>query len=118
MEEKIKIAVLQDGPYLVKGEFLIIDAAGNEYPAVRRTVALCRCGGSANKPFCDGAQKRSGSRRRRMRTERLFPGEPGCGDSADAVRASRWRPRRSATRWKAAWRSCWYKVTARRSWRS
>lgn len=60
MEEKIKIAVLQDGPYLVKGEFLIIDAAGDEYPAVRRTVALCRCGGSANKPFCDGAHEKIG----------------------------------------------------------
>lgn len=60
MAEQTKITVLDNGPYLVKGELLITDAGGNEYPSKRRTVALCRCGGSAKKPFCDGSHSKIG----------------------------------------------------------
>ncbi len=45
-----------NGPYLVKGAVKIVDATGKEFPA-GETVALCRCGHSANKPFCDGTHK-------------------------------------------------------------
>jgi CDGSH-type Zn-finger protein len=46
-----------DGPYLVRGEFAITDQEGNELPIERRTIALCRCGKSRLRPFCDGTHK-------------------------------------------------------------
>jgi CDGSH-type Zn-finger protein len=54
MAEQTKITALDNGPYLVKGPVVLLDAEGNEFRAERATVALCRCGGSTNKPFCDG----------------------------------------------------------------
>jgi CDGSH iron-sulfur domain-containing protein 3 len=62
MAEPTKITVLDNGPYLVKGPVLLLDAEGNEYHSERATVALCRCGGSAKKPFCDGAHVKVGFR--------------------------------------------------------
>jgi CDGSH-type Zn-finger protein len=62
MAERTKITALDDGPYLVKGPVLLLDAEGNEFRAERATVALCRCGGSATKPFCDGTHSKIGFR--------------------------------------------------------
>jgi len=46
-----------DGPYLVRGNFVVRDQEGNELPSERRTIALCRCGKSRMRPFCDGTHK-------------------------------------------------------------
>ncbi|HWN74059.1 MAG TPA: CDGSH iron-sulfur domain-containing protein [Solirubrobacterales bacterium] len=46
-----------DGPYLVRGDFVVQDQEGNELPLGRRTIALCRCGRSQMRPFCDGTHK-------------------------------------------------------------
>ncbi len=62
MAEHTKITVLDNGPYLVKGPVLLLDAEGNEFRAERSTVALCRCGGSMTKPFCDGTHSKIGFR--------------------------------------------------------
>ena len=62
MAEHAKITVLDNGPYLVKGPVLLLDAEGNEFRAERSTVALCRCGGSMTKPFCDGTHSKVGFR--------------------------------------------------------
>ena len=62
MAEKAKITVLYNGPYLVKGPVLLLDAEGNEFRGERGTVALCRCGGSMTKPFCDGTHSKIGFR--------------------------------------------------------
>ena len=62
MAEQAKITALDNGPYLVKGPVLLLDAEGNEYRAERATVALCRCGGSAKKPFCDGTHAKASFR--------------------------------------------------------
>jgi CDGSH-type Zn-finger protein len=62
MAEQTKIAALDNGPYLVRGPVLLLYAAGNEFRAERATVALCRCGGSATKPFCDGTHSKIGFR--------------------------------------------------------
>ena len=59
MAEQTKISVLENGPYLVKGRVLLLDAEGNKYHSERAPVALCRCGGSAKKPFCDGTHSRA-----------------------------------------------------------
>ena len=62
MTQPTQIIALENGPYLVKGPVVLLDADGNEFRAERATVALCRCGGSANKPFCDGTHSKVGFR--------------------------------------------------------
>jgi CDGSH-type Zn-finger protein len=53
----VTITPYPDGPYLVRGEFVVQDQEGNELPLQRRTIALCRCGKSRMRPFCDGTHK-------------------------------------------------------------
>ena len=48
-----------DGPLLLKGRIRLTPAPGGT-PVEHAEVALCRCGGSANKPFCDGSHRRNG----------------------------------------------------------
>ena len=56
-----KITVRNDGPLRVEGEVELVDMEGKPYGLGGRTaVALCRCGHSANKPFCDGSHKTAG----------------------------------------------------------
>lgn len=50
------ITVTATGPYLVKGSVEIINDKG-EVMVKKESYALCRCGHSKNKPFCDGAHK-------------------------------------------------------------
>jgi CDGSH-type Zn-finger protein len=45
---------------LVTGPATLIDEDGNETQIERKTVALCRCGASENKPFCDGTHSKLG----------------------------------------------------------
>lgn len=55
---KTKITINNNGSVKLDGDFEIVDMNGNEYGLQGRTVvSLCRCGHSANKPFCDGAHK-------------------------------------------------------------
>lgn len=54
------ITPYRNGPYLVRGEFEILDQDGNEIRRSREVVALCRCGRSRMKPFCDGTHKAVG----------------------------------------------------------
>jgi CDGSH iron-sulfur domain-containing protein 3 len=53
------ITIRDNGPLLVQGPITVVDAAGNQFPisADKPAVALCRCGQSKNKPFCDGSHK-------------------------------------------------------------
>ncbi|OZB82621.1 CDGSH iron-sulfur domain-containing protein [Microbacterium sp. 13-71-7] len=51
-----------DGPLIVRGEVELVAGDGTPIPRRRRTVALCRCGLSAIKPFCDGTHKAAGFR--------------------------------------------------------
>jgi CDGSH-type Zn-finger protein len=52
-----RITPYENGPLLVRGPFELVDQDGNPIPGRRRTVALCRCGMSRIKPFCDGTHK-------------------------------------------------------------
>ena len=54
------ITPYRDGPLIVRGDFRLVDQDGTEIDPGRKTVALCRCGKSGIKPFCDGTHKRSG----------------------------------------------------------
>ena len=58
--EPATITPYADGPLIVRGDFRLVDVDGNEIDPGRGTVALCRCGKSGLKPFCDGSHKRSG----------------------------------------------------------
>ena len=56
-----KVIVLNNGPIRIEGDFEILDPAGAAFGLAGRTViSLCRCGQSANKPFCDGSHARTG----------------------------------------------------------
>jgi CDGSH-type Zn-finger protein len=55
----VKIETIKHGPYIVTGEVDLIDADGNKFPAAKR-MALCRCGASTEKPFCDGTHSKIG----------------------------------------------------------
>jgi CDGSH-type Zn-finger protein len=57
-----KITPYRNGPYLVRGPFVMVDQKGNEIEVKRRVVALCRCGRSQIRPFCDGTHKAIGFR--------------------------------------------------------
>lgn len=54
----VKIVVRPNGPYIVQGEFSLVDENGNEMQPLKS--ALCRCGGSVTKPYCDGTHSRIG----------------------------------------------------------
>lgn len=54
-----RLKVLKDGPYLLEGAEAI-DWNGAPYPHAEGAIALCRCGASKNKPFCDGTHTKIG----------------------------------------------------------
>lgn len=56
---EVTIEIIKNGPYIVKGEVELRDSEGKVYPAEQR-MALCRCGASADKPFCDGTHSKIG----------------------------------------------------------
>src|SRR5262245_24308325 len=51
---EVTVVPQRDGPLFVRGSFQVIDAEGNVVRSVTR-AALCRCGFSENKPFCDNS---------------------------------------------------------------
>ena len=56
-----KITCMNNGPIRIEGDFEICDPNGAAFGlAGRTTISLCRCGQSANKPFCDGSHNRTG----------------------------------------------------------
>ena len=55
----MKIEVTANGPYLIKTECRIVHSDGREETKMG-TVALCRCGASYNKPYCDGSHRKVG----------------------------------------------------------
>lgn len=56
---EVTITIRANGPLLVQGDVKLINAAGEEVDRGGR-VAFCRCGHSANKPFCDASHKAQG----------------------------------------------------------
>jgi hypothetical protein len=58
-KQKAEFRVLKNGPLQVSGDFILKCIGGREMET-RDMIFLCRCGGSANKPFCDGSHRRVG----------------------------------------------------------
>lgn len=56
----VKIKITDNGPNLVEGEFEIVDAQGARLETKGKAAALCRCGQSSSKPFCDGTHRKVG----------------------------------------------------------
>jgi len=56
---KLHVKPIKDGPLMVKGNVTIVSGSGR-VSWNGKQVALCRCGESANKPFCDGQHKKAG----------------------------------------------------------
>ncbi len=60
-ENEVKITVRLNGSLRVEGPIKLVDANGNEWDLTGKpAISLCRCGHSANKPFCDGTHKTIG----------------------------------------------------------
>jgi CDGSH-type Zn-finger protein len=53
--DDVVITPYRDGPLLVRGPFRLTDQQGRDITVERKTVALCRCGRSRMRPFCDGS---------------------------------------------------------------
>jgi CDGSH-type Zn-finger protein len=62
MSEPLVIRCRENGPLVIQGPIKVFDCQGNEFaiPAGKDTIALCRCGHSMNKPFCDGSHRTCG----------------------------------------------------------
>jgi len=59
MTATVVIRCRENGPLLIQGPVQVVDHLGNAFviPAGKDNVALCRCGHSGNKPFCDGSHR-------------------------------------------------------------
>lgn len=58
---EVSIRIRENGPFLVTGPITIVDPQGQAYDlGGKESVALCRCGTSGNRPFCDGSHKSCG----------------------------------------------------------
>ncbi len=55
-----RITIRRNGSYFVEGPITIIDSNGQPMKIDKPAFSLCRCGQSANKPFCDGTHKTCG----------------------------------------------------------
>jgi len=55
----IEIKASNNGPYVISGSATYVDADGNEQTTPGKAIALCRCGQSGNKPFCDGSHNKA-----------------------------------------------------------
>jgi CDGSH-type Zn-finger protein len=71
MSEPLVIRCRENGPLLIQGAVRVLDHQGNEFvpPPGKDNVALCRCGASRNKPFCDGSHRACG-----FQADNLAPG--------------------------------------------
>ena len=56
----VEIKVRDNGPYKVTGPIRLVDAEGRTWETGEGPVALCRCGASRTKPFCDATHKQEG----------------------------------------------------------
>jgi CDGSH-type Zn-finger protein len=55
----VTIRLRPNGPLVIEGDVQVVDHEGNPFPLPQNkpVIALCRCGQSKNKPFCDGSHK-------------------------------------------------------------
>ncbi|MBM7502975.1 CDGSH iron-sulfur domain-containing protein [Agromyces aurantiacus] len=82
------ITACPDGPLIARGPIELVDEHGDPIERRRRTIALCRCGASAIRPFCDGSHRTVGFRTERpARTPAVIVPEPIVDEEPDAASA-------------------------------
>ncbi len=60
-ENEVRITARPNGPFRVEGPCKLVDGDGREWDlSGKPAFSLCRCGGSTNKPFCDGTHSKIG----------------------------------------------------------
>jgi CDGSH-type Zn-finger protein len=62
MAEPLVIRCRENGPLVIQGAIKVVDHLGNEFtiPPGKDNIALCRCGQSRTRPFCDGSHRQCG----------------------------------------------------------
>ena len=92
MADGADISLKENGPILVTGEFTLTGEDGQPFTDLNPTIALCRCGLSANKPFCDGSHSSQGWSSKKSgggpgdRAPRLGPAGGEARDVGEALR--------------------------------
>ncbi len=89
-EVRVRIRTRADGPYVIEGPVTVVDADGNPFPLPtdKPKLALCRCGASKNRPFCDGSHLEVGFRAcEPAPPEEGSQATPGAGPTADDAAA-------------------------------
>lgn len=88
----VKITIRKNGPYRVEapeGSIELVDAEGNQYDlSGKPAFSLCRCGGSVNKPFCDGTHSKVGFQGAELAVKKA---EHGRGNAQAVVLSPLWR---------------------------
>ena len=56
----VSIRATPNGPLVVQGPIELLDTVGEKYKLDKESIALCRCGHSSNRPFCDGTHSKIG----------------------------------------------------------
>jgi CDGSH-type Zn-finger protein len=76
MSEPLVIRCRENGPYIIHGAVVIVDHTGKAFapPPGKDTIALCRCGQSKNRPFCDGSHRACS-----FQAAELAPDQQGSG---------------------------------------
>ena len=57
MTQEVSVRLCPGGPLLVRGASVVVDDTGAEHEATRPVVAICTCGKSGRKPWCDSTHK-------------------------------------------------------------
>lgn len=83
----VTITIRKNGPYIVAGSVELKDAEGNTYPA-KESMALCRCGASTKKPFCDGTHSKMGFQAAEQAVPESAEEKPGGATSGAPPAAS------------------------------
>ena len=73
---EVTIKTRENGPLLVTGAVTLVDHLGNQFDTTgKETIALCRCGASKNRPFCDGSHKAAGFQANELVPVPVVPGQ-------------------------------------------
>lgn len=83
---EVTITIRKNGPYIVAGSVELRDADGNVYPA-KESMALCRCGASTKKPFCDGTHSKMGFQAAEQAVPESAENRAGAGTAPGAPTA-------------------------------
>jgi CDGSH-type Zn-finger protein len=80
MSEPLTIRCREHGPLVLPATCRIVDHQGNEFPLPvgKEMIALCRCGQSKNKPFCDGSHKQCGFQAPELAPPKPSPPSPSA----------------------------------------